>query len=79
VGAYTPEQRSEFEEALAWSDSQVQSVSVVARDVYCVYFEKAGEPFVAYCNLNKAPVSVGAIKNGGIAIQPFETLILKAN
>lgn len=76
VGAYTPEQRSELEEALAWSDSAVQAVTRLDADVYCIRIEKSGEPFAVYCNLTAKPFEVTTTKNGRITLQPFETMIL---
>jgi len=77
VGAYTPEQRSALEAALDWSESRVQSVTQTARDVFCLVVEKSGERFAAFCNLTDQPALSAATKNGGIVLQPFETIILK--
>ncbi|MEZ4942494.1 MAG: alpha-galactosidase [Saprospiraceae bacterium] len=77
VSTYTPEQRSELEEALIWSGSPVRIVTRLEADVYRILIEKSGESFAAYCNLTALPVSVPATKNGRITLQPFETMILK--
>ncbi len=77
VGTYTPEQRSELEDALSWSGSPVRAVTRLDSDVYCILVEKSGEPFAAYCNLTAKPVGVSTTKNGRITLRPFETMILK--
>lgn len=76
VGAYAPEQRSELEDALAWSDSKVEAVTRLDTDVYCIQIENSGEPYAAYCNLTAKPVVATTTKNGRITLQPFETIIL---
>ncbi len=78
VGTYTPEQRSELEEALGWIGSRVTQVTERSEDVFRIDFEQNGAHFSALCNLSshrKQTMQPGG--DGWIELQPYETIILK--
>ncbi len=77
VGAYSPEQRGELEEALYWQGSTVLSVQETGPDLFRIDFECEGSRYFACCNLSGRPAGPLAIKNDRIQIRPFETIILK--
>ena len=72
LGAYSPEQLSELEAALALRDSRVQEVRTVQKDVFSILFENSGEPFIAWCNLTRRKV----VAEGALELLPYETLVL---
>lgn len=77
VGAYTPEQRAELEEALTWQGSRVGQVKAAGEDIYQIDFEQHDLQYTAFCNLTGRQVALPVLQNDNLALLPFETIILK--
>jgi alpha-galactosidase len=80
VADYSAEQLAELDAALAWRGSRVRGVFEWEKDLFRVDFEKEGEAFSAFCNLNGRArhFPTGQKENGNLELLPFESLILGA-
>lgn len=77
VGAYTPEQRAELEDALTWRGSRIGKVKEAGEDIYQIDFEQHSQQYSAFCNLTGRQVALPVLQNGNLELLPFETIILK--
>jgi alpha-galactosidase len=79
VADYSAEQSAELEAALAWRGSRVRGVFEWGKDLFRIDFEKEGEAFSAFCNLNGRARNfpTGQKENGNVELLPFESLILR--
>lgn len=78
VGAYTPEQRAELDDAFGWRGSRLEQVNEVENDVYRIDFKQNGQHYSAFCNLNNRPVRLSTLVSDKPGLLPYETIVLKA-
>lgn len=78
VGEYTPEQSSEFMEALALRGSRILAVTELENDLYCIHFEYHSERYSAYCNLNGSRRNLQPKNVPAMELSAYETIILTA-
>lgn len=83
LSKYTPEQASELEEALDWRGAVVQSIRELQTKVFCMELFKTAaglslDAYTLYANLNPKSVQVQTIKKNWVALEAWETIVLKA-
>ncbi|MBK7939327.1 MAG: alpha-galactosidase [Lewinellaceae bacterium] len=72
---YSPEQKAEFDGAMALRGSRVLSVFELQTDVYRIDFEQLGEGFSAFFNLNETKRMLH-LPAGPVELDAYEHLIL---
>jgi alpha-galactosidase len=75
VGTYSEEQKTEWQQAMAWRGSCVQSVTEMSPDLYLISFEHASDQWAAYINLNAKPQVVWLGKEM-LELEAYETMVL---
>jgi len=78
LGAYSEEQKAELDEALSLRDRHVSRVVELGDDVWKIDFEHEHTAWSAYCNLTKTIQNLSIPNGSGLALRPFETLVLKS-
>jgi alpha-galactosidase len=75
VGTYSEEQKTEWQQAMAWRGSRVESVTELSPELYAISFAQDADSWTAYVNLNARPQAVWAGKEM-LELEAYETMVL---
>ncbi len=76
VAIQEAERGADWQDVQHWRGCNLEAVMNPESDRYILLFEKGDEPFVAFCNLTKAPASMFYQKLS-VELLPFESLVLQ--
>lgn len=77
VSAYSPEQESEFREALALTRAQVRAVRRLQEDVFEIEYLDQNVAHLAMVNLNDSSVEIQNSRGHLMVLEAFETILLQ--
>lgn len=77
VGDYQEEQMAELSEVFYWEGREVQEVTNLGNDRFAIYFSYQQQSYVAAINLRKEGLSLRLAGGQEVALEGFESLVVK--